>query len=672
QLYATNTELSNVGSVVNNISNGGGIKYFKANSTLADSQAQGLDSVAIGPNAVAKNASDVALGNGSVTDAAVATTGATINNKAVTFAGNAPTSTVSVGLVGAERTITNVAAGRLSGTSTDAVNGSQLYATNTELSNVGSVVNNISNGGGIKYFKANSTLADSQAQGLDSVAIGPNAVAKNASDVALGNGSVTDTAVATTGATINNKAVTFAGNAPTSTVSVGSVGAERTITNVAAGQLSASSTDAVNGSQLYATNTELSNVGSVVNNISNGGGIKYFRANSTGADSLAQALESVAIGPNAVAKNVGDVALGSGSVTDTAVATTGATINNKAVTFAGNAPTSTVSVGSVGAERTITNVAAGRLSGTSTDAVNGSQLYATNTELSNVGSVVNNISNGGGIKYFKANSTLADSQAQGLDSVAIGPNAVAKNASDVALGNGSVTDTAVATAGATINSKAVTFAGSAPTSTVSVGAAGAERTITNVAAGRLSGTSTDAVNGSQLYATNTELSNVGSVVNNISNGGGIKYFKANSTLADSQAQGLDSVAIGPNAVAKNASDVALGDASVTDTAVATAGATINNKAVTFAGNAPTSTVSVGSVGAERTITNVAAGRLSGTSTDAVNGSQLYATNTELSNVGSVVNNISNGGGIKYFKANSTQPDASATGTDSVAIGQRSV
>ncbi|MGJ7542281.1 YadA-like family protein, partial [Variovorax sp. LT1R16] len=672
QLYATNNELSNVGSTVTTITNGGGIKYFRANSTGADSLAQALESVAIGPNAVAKNVGDVALGNGSVTDTAVATTGATINGKAVTFAGNAPTSTVSVGSVGAERTITNVAAGRLSGTSTDAVNGSQLYATNAELSNVGSAVTTITNGGGIKYFRANSTGADSLAQALESVAIGPNAVAKNVGDVALGSGSVTDTAVATTGATINGKAVTFAGNAPTSTVSVGSAGAERTITNVAAGRLTASSTDAVNGSQLYATNVELSNVGTTVTTITNGGGIKYFRANSTGADSLAQALESVAIGPNAVTKNVGDVALGSGSVTDVAVATTGASINGKAVTFAGSAPTSTVSVGSVGAERTITNVAAGRLSSSSTDAVNGSQLYATNTELSNVGSVVNNISNGGGIKYFKANSTLADSQAQGLDSVAIGPNAVAKNASDVALGNGSVTDTAVATTGATINNKAVTFAGSAPTSTVSVGSVGAERTITNVAAGRLTASSTDAVNGSQLYATNTELSNVGSVVNNISNGGGIKYFKANSTLPDSQAQGLDSVAIGPNAVAKNASDVALGNGSVTDTAVATTNAVVNGTTYNFAGTAPTSTVSVGSVGAERTIINVAAGRLSSSSTDAVNGSQLYATNMELSNVGWVVNNISNGGGIKYFKANSSAADSKASGNDSVAIGPNAV
>ncbi|VTR52747.1 Haemagglutinin [Serratia fonticola] len=89
----------------------------------------------------------------------------------------------------------------------------------------------------------------------------------------------------------------------------------------------------------------------------------------------------MAIGTGAISHNVGDVALGAGSVTAAAVATTGATIGGNPHAFAGTAPTSTVSVGDVGAERTITNVAAGRLSDTSTDAVNGSQLKATNDQV---------------------------------------------------------------------------------------------------------------------------------------------------------------------------------------------------------------------------------------------------------------------------------------------------
>ncbi|PXW39086.1 autotransporter adhesin, partial [Klebsiella oxytoca] len=855
QLFATNqqveTNTTNIAQNTQNISNLGdtveniyttGTKYFHANSTGADSQALGLDSVAIGMGAIAHNANDVALGAGSETAAAAGTAGVSINGTDYAFAGANPTSTVSVGSEGAERTITNVAAGRLSETSTDAVNGSQLFATNTALENLDNSVGGLQN---------DALLWDAD---------------KGAFSASHGNTTV-------------NK-----------------------ITNVAAGELSEQSTDAVNGSQLFATNqqvetntTNINNLGDTVENIYNTG-IKYFHANSTGADSQALGLDSVAIGMGAIANNANDVALGANAVTEAAVGTAGVTLRGTDYAFAGANPTSTVSVGSEGAERTITNVAAGRLSETSTDAVNGSQLYATNSavenlhtsvggleqdallwdadkgafsashgsttvnkitnvaagelseqstdavngsqlfatnqnvetnttniaqntqNISNLGDTVENIYNTG-IKYFHANSTGADSQALGLDSVAIGMGAVANNAGDIALGAGSLTEAAVGTAGVTLRGTDYAFAGANPTSTLSVGSEGAERTITNVAAGRLSETSTDAVNGSQLYATNTAVENlnidvdglqkdallwdeyVGSfsashgdttvnkitnvaagelseqstdAVNgsqlfatnqqvatnttniaqntqNISNLGdtveniyttGTKYFHANSTGADSQALGLDSVAIGMGAVANNAGDIALGAGSLTEAAVGTAGVTLRGTDYAFAGANPTSTLSVGSEGAERTITNVAAGRLSGTSTDAVNGSQLYATNTALENIvinvdglkddallwdadkgafsashgSSVVNKITNVAAgelsdkstdavngsqlyatnqkvdnldyrvtnieenytntvlptMRYLKVNSTGPDAVASGTDAIALGQGTV
>ena len=93
----------------------------------------GKNGVALGNNTKVANENAVAIGNGSETAAAVATQSATINGVAHNFAGVNPTSTVSVGKAGAERTITNVAAGRISGTSTDAINGSQLYAVTTEV-----------------------------------------------------------------------------------------------------------------------------------------------------------------------------------------------------------------------------------------------------------------------------------------------------------------------------------------------------------------------------------------------------------------------------------------------------------------------------------------------------------------------------------------------------------
>ncbi|WP_352803467.1 YadA-like family protein [Mesorhizobium sp. M0292] len=798
--------------------------------------------VALGNGATATASSgDVALGSGSVTATAVGTSGATIGGTAYSFAGTTPTSTVSVGALGAERTITNVAAGRLSNSSTDAINGSQLFATNqqvtqntaaiaantADITNLGNTINSISTGGGIKYFHANSTAADSSATGTDSVAIGPvstatgtnaiaagtnssasdanasafgsgavasaldatamgyiskasgqystavgananatatsstaigqnafatgvqatavgvganaaaqNAIAlgagsaaSNAGDVALGSGSVTAAAVGTAGTTIGGVAYNFAGTTPASTVSVGALGAERTITNVAAGRLSNSSTDAINGSQLFATNqqvtqnttaiaantADITNLGNTINSISTGGGIKYFHANSTLADSQALGTDSVAIGPNAVANNAGDVAIGANAVSTVTTAVGGTTIGGVAYTFAGTTPAGAFSVGSVGAERQIQNVAAGQLSGSSTDAVNGSQLFATNqqvtqnttdiaantADITNLGNSISNITgdtslaytdaNGDGIRYVRTNDrtlAVADSFAQGIGSSALGYQATASadNAlalgrdtqasviGGVALGAGSVSDRAVAPVSGSI----LSGTGLIPYNTadmsllgaVSVGTSTSYRQIINVADGTQD---QDAVTLRQLKGALSSFAVTGSL-----------YFHANSTAADSLAVGVDSVAVGPRttvngdngigigngaivqqtapggiAIGQNSTvnqadsialgtnattngaqavalgagakanepgSVALGAGSTTAAAVATTGTTINGVAYTFAGTAPTSTVSVGTVGNERTVTNVAAGRISGTSTDAINGSQLFATN----------------------------------------------
>ncbi|HCM8912145.1 TPA: hypothetical protein N5G30_003507, partial [Salmonella enterica subsp. enterica serovar Paratyphi B] len=75
----------------------------------------------------------------------------------------------------------------------------------------------------------------------------------------------------------------------------------------------------------------------------------------------------------------------------------------------------------------------------------------------------------------------------------------------VVLGNGSTVSVAVATPEYTVNGVSHTFSGSAPVSTVSIGDSGKERTLTNVAAGRISATSTDAINGSQLFAVTSEV-----------------------------------------------------------------------------------------------------------------------------------------------------------------------
>ena len=102
-----------------------------------------------------------------------------------------------------------------------------------------------------------------------------------------------------------------------------------------------------------------------------------------GKQALAEAENTVAIGNGAQATISNSVALGSDVKTDTVVNTSSIMINNKAYTVAGTTPVGTVSIGDTNKERTITNVAAGRVSNTSTDAINGSQLHAVVSEVEN-------------------------------------------------------------------------------------------------------------------------------------------------------------------------------------------------------------------------------------------------------------------------------------------------
>ncbi|WP_017915650.1 YadA-like family protein, partial [Xanthomonas sp. SHU 308] len=370
----------------------------------------------------------VALGSGSSTAEAVATTGGTLNGTAYTYAGAAPTSTVSVGSAGHERTVTNVAAGRVSGTSTDAVNGSQLYATNTELSKLDGAVKGIQGGDGVKYLRVNSTGSDSVATGTDSVAIGPDAVASNAKDVAIGSGTRTVETTAVSSTTLGGSSYNFAGSAPVGAFSVGAVGAERQIQNVAAGRLSASSTDAVNGSQLYATNQKVQD---------NSNSLSTLQSSLT---TLEQSIGGISGNPSKS---------GSGSVSPASDGSNGSNGSN------GSSASSATNDGLVVVGNDGTSVAVGPTASAksaSTTAM-GSNTTASGTNATAVG---------------------ADAVASGAGSVAVGKGATATESNSVAMGQGSVADRA---------------------DTVSVGSASNQRQITNVAAGT---ERTDAVNLGQL------------------------------------------------------------------------------------------------------------------------------------------------------------------------------
>ncbi|WP_232338429.1 YadA-like family protein [Lysobacter soli] len=496
--YTVNGNAYNtVGDAINNISNGGGIKYFHSNSTLSDSTAGGTDSTAIGPEAsvnaaagggiaigraasVTANATSagVAVGTGAKADAdgamafgrdakASVSSSVAIGHAAVadraSGAGGSTKGAVSVGSGGDgvatdTRQIISVARGTQD---TDAVNLSQLKGVTTALggdaavnadgtvkapsytvngstyNNVGDAITAAAASGTAKYFHANSTAADSKATGVNSVAVGPNAVAGVDNSIAIGNGAKVDST-----------------NTDNAGVAVGSGAHANGVSNAFGYNANASGT--------WST--------------------------ATGVYSAASGANSTALGDQANASAATGVALGSKSVADRASGTGGSTKG-------------AVSVGSGGTgvatdTRQIISVARGKQD---TDAVNLSQLKSVVTDLgggaavnadgtvkaptytiqgttandvgtaltkldtattknsgdiTTLNTTVNNITNGGGIKYFHTNSTLADSTAGGTDSTAIGPAASVNAAAGggIAIGHSAAITSSATTGGVAIGS----------------------------------------------------------------------------------------------------------------------------------------------------------------------------------------------------------------------------
>ncbi|WP_119056913.1 ESPR-type extended signal peptide-containing protein [Acinetobacter baumannii] len=125
-------------------------------------------------------------------------------------------------------------------------------------------------------------------------------------------------------------------------------------------------------------------VGLNANALGNGAKAGAESSNAIGTDANVSATNGFALGTGATVTHTNAIALGSGSISGNANPTASASVNGKTYNYAGTNPTSTVSVGSSGNERQIINVAAGRVSASSTDAINGSQLFQTNEELANL------------------------------------------------------------------------------------------------------------------------------------------------------------------------------------------------------------------------------------------------------------------------------------------------
>ncbi|EFH5310812.1 adhesin [Escherichia coli] len=531
--------------------------------------------------------------------------------------------------------ITNVADGAISSTSSDAINGSQLYDTS-------------------KYIA--DTLGGNAEVNADGSITAPSYTIANAEYNNVGDAlDALDDNALLWDATANDGAGAY---------NASHDGKASIITNVADGNIGEGSTDAINGSQLFNTNMLIQQNSEIINQLAgntsetyiedNGAGINYVRTNDNGLafnDASASGIGATAVGYNAVASGESSVAIGQGSssTVDTGIALGSSSVSSRVI-VKGSRDTSVseegvvigydttdgellgaLSIGDDGKYRQIINVADGS---EAHDAVTVRQLQNA------IGAVATTPT-----KYFHANSTEEDSLAVGEDSlamgaktivnsnagigigygayvdanalngIAIGSNARANHANSIAMGNGSQTTRGAQTGYTAYNMDA-------PQNSVgefSVGSEDGQRQITNVAAGSAD---TDAVNVGQLKVTdaqvsqntqsitnlNNQVTNLDTRVTNIENGigdivttGSTKYFKTNTDGVDANAQGKDSVAIGSGSIAAADNSVALGTGSVAN---------------------EENTISVGSSTNQRRITNVAAGV---NATDAVNVSQLKSS-----------------------------------------------
>ncbi|NAI55107.1 adhesin, partial [Escherichia coli] len=500
----------------------------------SQSRASGNDSVALGVGATAATDNSVAIGAGSTTDAS---------------------NTVSVGNSTTKRKIVNMAAGAISNTSTDAINGSQLYTisdsvakrlgggatvgsdgTVTALSyalksgtynNVGDALSGIDN----------NTLQWNRTAGAFTAAHGSNTTSK-ITNVAKGTVSATSTDVVNGSQLYDLQQDALLWNGTAFSAAHGTDVTSK-ITNVTAGELSDTSTDAVNGSQLKATKDDVAANTTNITNLTS-----EVAGNTTSITNLTDTVN-----------NLGEDALKWDDAAGAFTAAHGTNATNK-----------------------ISNVQAGIVSSDSTDAINGSQLYGLadsftsylggGADISDTGVLTGPTYSIGGTDYTNVGDALAAINTSFSDS----------------LGDALLWDT---TAGKFSAKHGINNDPSV---------------ITDVANGAVSSTSSDAINGSQLYGVSDYIADAlgGNAVVNADGSITTPTYAIAGGSYNNVGDALEAI------------DTTLDDALLWD-------ATANDGAGAFsAGRGVDNTASK--------ITNVANGAISATSSDAINGSQLYTTN----------------------------------------------
>ena len=707
------------GSYGNTIAGQGSVALGVQSNSSADlslaigtkSQATAFGGVALGTGAKATLLNSVALGTASKTDKeGQAYVQREIMGVTYTWAGGQTTDAgdvVSVGSKGYERQIINVSPGDISATSTDAINGSQLYGVLSAIERVRyfSVKSEEGKTDGTKNWnndgaKATNSIAigpnaatstgatgsvslghNANVLGEDSVAVGPNATVTSGTvgAVALGsNANSRGTGSIAIGLNTENNynySVVVGAHSRANYGNATVVGARAAAQNngTAMGYLSnAVGDDSVAiGHQAQTTQAYSIAIGKQANSsglystaIGSSAQAAGHSSFAGGNNAKATGSDSVALGNGATTTVGSSVALGNGAVgtannfdataKNATFKNDSGAVTNVSYAASSSVKTGAVSVGSAGNERQIHNVAAGRISATSTDAVNGSQLY---TVMNNVGHNIqqngtdkSRINNNGTVNYADGNlTTVAVTDGENASKVQINvtqgtlsvdnngtvsaPTAGVATAGDVANAINNAKTTTKVAAGSnthvnkTTSGKETTYTVSADKATVQVSnALNLTSNTTTAADGAVTtdysidlaqDTKDDIQKGVDAKTT---VDNKGLTFNGDS--GSTNVEKLGSTVTVAGDDNITTEAQGDKVTVKLNKDLVVDSVKAGDT-------TVNNDGVKVAGG-PSLTKS-GIDAAGNKVTNVADGDLNANSKDAVNGSQLFATNQNVAN-----------------------------------------
>ncbi|MGB44721.1 autotransporter adhesin SadA, partial [Salmonella enterica] len=406
--------------------------YSMAMGVYANSS--GATSSALGYQATASGDDSAAFGNGAK---AIGTNSVALGSGSVAQEDNS----VAVGNSTTQRQITYVAKGDINSTSTDAVTGAQIYSLSQ------SVADRLGGGASVNSDgTVNAPLYE----------VGTGIYNNVGSALSALNTSITNTEASVAG--LAEDALLW--DESISAFSASHTGNASKITNLAAGTLAADSTDAVNGSQLFDTNEKVDkNTADIATNTDS---INQNTADITAnTDSINQNTTDIAANTTSINQNTTDIATNTTNINSLSDSVT--TLTDDALLW--DAASGAFSAKHNGSDSKITNLAAGTLAADSTDAVNGSQLFATNENVS-----------------------------QNTADITTNTNSINQNTTDIATNTTNINN--LSDSITTLTDDALLW--DAASGAFSAKHNGSVSKITNLAAGTLAVDSTDAVNGSQL------------------------------------------------------------------------------------------------------------------------------------------------------------------------------